>query len=46
MKIQEVKEALNGLLSDIAQYDDKYCEDEIRAWLMVDGCSSTNLGWK
>ena len=35
MKIQEVKEALNGLLSDIAQYDDKYCEDEIRAWLMA-----------
>lgn len=35
MKIQEVKEALSGLLSDIAQFDDKYCEDEIRAWLMA-----------
>ena len=35
MKIQEVKEALSGLLSDIAQCDDKYCEDEIRSWLMA-----------
>lgn len=35
MKIQEVKETLIGLLGDIAQFDDKYCEDEIRAWLMA-----------
>lgn len=35
MKIQEVKEALSGLLSDIAHCDDKYCEDEIRSWLMA-----------
>lgn len=35
MKIQEVKEALGGLLGDIVQLDDKYCEDEIREWLMA-----------
>lgn len=35
MKIQEVKEALNSLLGDIAQCDDKHCDDEIRSWLMA-----------
>lgn len=35
MKNQEVKEALSGLLKDIAQHDDKYCEDEIRSWLLA-----------
>lgn len=35
MKNQEVKEALSGLLKEIAQYDDKYCEDEIRSWLLA-----------
>ena len=33
VKVQEVKEALGGLLGDIVQLDDKYCEDEIREWL-------------
>lgn len=35
MKIQEIKEALSALLSEIAHCDDKYCEDEIRTWLMA-----------
>lgn len=35
MKIQEIKEALNGLIDDIAKLTEKRCDDEIRSWLMA-----------